>query len=149
MAVTTAATKPKPGYESVFTVSEYYDGPRGGLANFHGVPHIYECIFDQQKDEYSDAYLLMPVGPELLMAAMTNWRIFLKWRAALDAGQTTVATHPALPEDKARYEDTRRALEQAIALAKPRALRVRGSFEVLGEAHSVRDVHTRWQVKWG
>jgi hypothetical protein len=148
MSTSPTATKPKPGYEAVFTVSEYYDGPRGGLANFHGVPHIYECIFDEKSDKYSDSYFLMPVGPEILMAAMTNWRIFLKWRAAFDAGQTTLATHPALPEDKARYDETRRTLEQVIALAKPRAIRMRGEFGVLGEPTLPRDVHTRWQVRW-
>lgn len=149
MAVSSPATKLKPGYEAVFTVSEYYDGPRGGLANFRGIPHIYECVFDQQHDAYSDSFLLMPVGPEILAAAMTNWKIFLKWREAFDAGQTTLATHPALPEDKARYDETRKRLEVAISLAKPGAIRARASFEILGEATASRDVHTRWQVKWG
>ena len=149
MAVSSPAIKLKPGYETVFTVSEYYDGPRGGLANFHGIPHIYECVFDQQDDAYSDSFLLMPVGPEILAAAMTNWKIFLKWREAFDAGQTTLATHPALPEDKARYDETRKRLEVAILLAKPGAIRARASFEILGEATAARDVHTKWQVKWG
>jgi len=149
MSRSNAAPKPKPGYESVFTVTEYYDGPRGGLANFRGVPHIYECIFDEENDAYSDFYFVMPVGPELLAAAMTNWKIFLKWREAFDAGQTTLATHPALPEDKPQYEEARRALERAIAEAKPGAIRVRGEFEILGEPTPRRDVHTRWQVKWG
>ena len=149
MAVSSPAIKLKPGYETVFTVSEYYDGPRGGLANFHGIPHIYECVFDQQDDAYSDSFLLMPVGPEILAAAMTNWKIFLKWREAFDAGQTTLATHPALPEDKSRYDESRQRLEQAIAMAKPGAIRARASFEILGEATAARDVHTKWQVKWG
>ena len=148
MPVSNEASKPKPGYEAVFTVAEYYDGPRGGLANFHGIPHIYECIFDEQRNAYSDSFHLMPVGPEILMAAMTNWKIFLRWRTAFDAGQTTIATHPALPEDKARYDATRRTLEQAIASAKPRAIRATGKFDILGESTLPRDVHTRWQVKW-
>jgi len=148
MAAANPAPKPKPGYETVFTVSEYYDGPRGGLANFHGVPHLYECVFDEASDAYSDSYLLMPVGPDLLTAAMTNWKLFLKWRTAYDAGQTTLATHPALPEDKAQYDETRRALEQAVESARPMATRVKGEFEVLGEPNLPRDVHTRWQVRW-
>lgn len=148
MPVSNAAIKPNPGYETVFTVSEYYDGPRGGLASFRGVPHIYECIFDEKNEIYSDSYFLVPVGPDILTAAMNNWQIFLKWRGAYDAGQTTLATHPALPEDKVRYEENRRALERAIASAKPWAIRVRGEFDVLGDPGLKRDVHTRWQVKW-
>ena len=35
----------QPGYEEVFTVMDYYDGPRKGVANFRGQPHFYDCIF--------------------------------------------------------------------------------------------------------
>jgi hypothetical protein len=30
----------KPEYEHVFTVTDYYDGPRKGIANFLGKPHL-------------------------------------------------------------------------------------------------------------
>ena len=33
----------QPGYKEVFTVTDYYDGPRKGIANFKGLPHFYEC----------------------------------------------------------------------------------------------------------
>jgi hypothetical protein len=46
----------KPGYEIVFTVTDYYDGSRGGIANFRGKPHLYKCVFDQTANDYSDTY---------------------------------------------------------------------------------------------
>ena len=46
----------KPGYEEVFTVTDYYDGPRQGIANFKGKPHFYDCIFDEARQDYSDRY---------------------------------------------------------------------------------------------
>jgi hypothetical protein len=39
----------QPGYECVFTVTDYYDGPRKGIANYNGRPHFYECVFDGAK----------------------------------------------------------------------------------------------------
>ena len=36
----------KRGYEHVHTVLDYYDGPRKGVADFDGQPHLYDCIFD-------------------------------------------------------------------------------------------------------
>ncbi len=32
----------KLNYEQVFTVLDYYDGPRSGIANYNGAPHFYE-----------------------------------------------------------------------------------------------------------
>jgi hypothetical protein len=30
----------KPDFEEVFTVTDYYDGPRKGIANVRGKPHF-------------------------------------------------------------------------------------------------------------
>ena len=48
----------KAGYEHVFTVTDYYDGPRKGIANYHGQPHFYECIFDEEKVGYLELFRL-------------------------------------------------------------------------------------------
>ena len=34
----------EPGNEIVFTVTDYYDGPLNGIANFQSKPHFYERI---------------------------------------------------------------------------------------------------------
>jgi hypothetical protein len=139
---------PRLGYEPVFTVYDYHDAPREGVANFHGVPHFYECIFDEKSDEYSDSYLLIPIDPEVFKTVAENWEIFLRWRKAFDSGNTSRETHPALPRDKGRYEETKRTLDQAVASGRHRAIRARGEFDVLGEPNLPRDVLTPWQVRW-
>ena len=48
----------KPGYGCVFTVTDYDDGPRKGIANFQDAPHFYECVFDEAKDHYTDLFRL-------------------------------------------------------------------------------------------
>jgi hypothetical protein len=59
------ASELKPGYEAVFTVTGYYDGPRQGIANYLGAPHFYDCVFDKAKDNYSELFRLMPIDPEI------------------------------------------------------------------------------------
>src|SRR5258708_2878617 len=97
------AEKLKCGYERVFTVSDYYDGPRQGIADFHGKPHFYECIFDKVKVDYSDLFRLTPLNAETFNLAMEDWDI---WREdAYYAGKVDVDTHPALPQDAIWHEE--------------------------------------------
>jgi hypothetical protein len=104
----------KPGYEKVFTVTEYYDGPRQGVANFKGQPHFYDCIFDQERSNYSNLYRLTPVGPQIFALAEEDWAIWERWESAFHVGNTTRETHPALPQDRARYEEIRAALDASL-----------------------------------
>ncbi len=148
MPASTVVSKSKPGYEFVFTVRDYHDGPRSGVANFHGTPHFYECVFDEERDGYSNSYLLVALNQEVFKAATENWEIFLRWRTAFDLGKVSRETHPALPQDKKRFEETKRVLDIALASGRGKAIQVRGEFEVLGEPNVPRDVVTPWQVKW-
>ena len=63
----------RSGYEIVFTVSDYYDGPRSGIANYRGNPHYYECVFDDNNEEYSNIFQLMPVDEESFRLALEDW----------------------------------------------------------------------------
>src|ERR1700720_1400208 len=137
-----------PDYETVFTVQDYHDGPRSGVANFHGLPHVYTCVFDNKNDEYSDLYVLTPIHQEAFKAALENWEIFLRWRAAFDGGKVSRETYPALPQDKTRYEETKRVFDEALVSQKGIAIRARGDFEVSQQSHALRDVLAPWLVKW-
>lgn len=101
-------------WEKVHTVHDYHDGPVSGVADVGGAPHVFEQIFSEEEDEYSDRYRVMEIDQELYSRIIEAWAIFVRWRAAFDDGKTTVKTHPALPEDRARYLE----LEQAIGSRK-------------------------------
>ena len=148
MLASNVVSNTKPGYEIVFTVRDYHDGPRSGVANFHGIPHFYECVFDETKDDYSNSYLLTVLSQEVFKAATENWEIFLRWRAAFDSGMVNRETHPALPQDKSRYEETKQLLDEALGSGRGKAIMARGEFEGLGQPNLSRDVLTPWQVKW-
>ena len=87
----------QPGYEEVFTVTDYNDGPRKGGANFRGQPHFYDCIFDEAQDEYSDLYRLTPISQRIFELAKEDWAIWKKWESAYSSGKVTFQSHPALP----------------------------------------------------
>ena len=97
-------------WERVYTISDYYDGPRSGVADFHGKPHIYRCQFDSSEDAYTDRFWLMEIDQELFALIMEDWRIWLRWSAAFKANETTLDTHPALPGERARHVELQHAI---------------------------------------
>ncbi len=54
-------------------VLDYYDGPRKGIADFEGQPHLYECLFNDAKDNYSDSFLLKPLDEESFWVALKGF----------------------------------------------------------------------------
>ena len=57
-------------YEKVYTISDYWDQPRSGAADFKGQPHSYECVFDEAEDDWSKVFILKPLDVETLKLAM-------------------------------------------------------------------------------
>jgi hypothetical protein len=91
--------------DRVLTIHDYYDGPRLGIAEVDGVPHIYEAEFDHSSDEYGDTYFVSPVEADLLSLVLEDSAIFTRWNAARRRGEVTLETHPALPHERARHDE--------------------------------------------
>lgn len=102
------------GYEKVFTVMDYYDGPRQGIANFNGSPYFYDCIFSHEKQDYSDLYQLTPISNEVFELSMEDWAIWERWQRAFHKGTAPENTHPALPEDRVRHEAIKVTLDKEL-----------------------------------
>ena len=92
-------------WERVYTVNDFWDRPRLGVANVSGHPHIYESPFNKDKDDFEDLYLVSPIEPELLALVLEDWDIWNRWSEAFDRGETSRETHPALPPDRARHDE--------------------------------------------
>jgi hypothetical protein len=116
-------------FETVHTVSDYYDGPRGGIANYHSRPHIYKWMFEDASTG-SNVFLLQPIDDETFGLAMEDWAIWCRWERAFQTGQTTEDTHPALPADRPRHGELEALLEPQLQIDPAKAFRVRGRFEV-------------------
>ena len=138
----------QPGYEEVFTVMDYYDGPREGVANFRDQPHFYDCIFDEGNDEYSDLYHLTPLSQRIFELAKEDWAIWKKWESAFHSGKASVESHPALPQDRARHREIRAILDSSLTTNAAVCVTQRGSFERLGSGEYPKGVMRRLQVIW-
>ncbi len=80
--------------EKVYAELDYYDGPRGGIADVGGIPHRFKSPFDQAEDDYSETFLIWPIAPEMLLLEVEQWRIFTAWNALYEAGEVGTETHP-------------------------------------------------------
>jgi hypothetical protein len=138
----------KAGYEVVFTVTDYHDGPRRGIANYQGRPHFYDCIFDEAKDDYSDLFWLTPIDQATFELAMEAWALWRKWEMAYHTGKTSLATHPALPEDASRTAELQRMLERLLVTDRQVAFTSNGKLEALGKQDLPKSVMRSLQVKW-
>ena len=63
------------GWELVHTMTDYYDGPRKGIADFQGRPHLYESEWDHVVDDDLPAFRLSPIEPAVFSLAIESWRI--------------------------------------------------------------------------
>jgi len=97
-------------WDRVHTVNKYYDGPELGVADYRGIPHVYEKQFDTDQDDYSNRFLLSEIEPKLLSLILEAWEIWLRWDTAYRQGEVDVRTHPALPEERPRHEELARLI---------------------------------------
>jgi hypothetical protein len=138
----------QPDFEEVFTVTDYYDGPRMGIANFRGQPHFYDCIFDEAQDEYSDMYHLTPISQRVFELAKEDWAIWKHWESAFHSGKATLESHPALPQDRGRHEEIRAILDSELTTNAAVCTTQRGSFERLGSGEYPKGAMRPLQVRW-
>lgn len=134
-------------FEIVHTMTDYYDGPRSGIANYRGKPHIYESLFSDAL-ENSDVFLLQPIDEETFRLAMEDWSIWCRWERAFHSRQTTQDTHPSLPQDRARHDELEAILTPRLHIEDARAFRARGRFEVHTPGQPGLTCTTRWIVYW-
>jgi hypothetical protein len=114
--------------DRVLTVNDYYDGPRLGVAELNGVPHIYEREFDADADEYENTYFLSPIASDLLALVLEDWEIWLRWEAEFKAGRVEQDTHPALPTDRLRHDHLASLIGEQLTTDPKRRQRYKAKF---------------------
>lgn len=76
-----------------------------------------------------DIFELFPISKETLALALEDWEIWLRWHAAFHSGETNQATHPALPEDRARAEELKELLMKHLTFDDSMPLFATADFE--------------------
>jgi hypothetical protein len=115
-------------FESVHTMSDWYDGPIGGVADCAGRPHVYEALWDEELQRFGPRFRLSPIDAATLALAVEDWQIWLRWDEAFRAGAVDESTHPALPAERARHEELHALLAAKLVVDQERAFVVCGEF---------------------
>jgi hypothetical protein len=118
-------------YERVYTVTDYLDQPRQGIAALKGEPYAFQGIFDQDADEWSNRYYLKPLDAETFALAMEAWGIWRRWKDAFRGGEVDQDSHPALPQDRERMTQLSDQLGPLLAIDPASALVAEGHFRAI------------------
>jgi len=127
-------------YETVHTITDWYDGARKGVADLNGKPHYYENHWNEGEQYWSELYLLQPLDAETFALAIEGWEIWLRWERAFKEGKTTQETHPALPKDRKRHNELEKILAGRLVISPETSIRAAGEF-IYG-----RPTKVKWRV---
>jgi hypothetical protein len=123
--------------DGVYTVAGIHDGvPLGGVADYNGKPHVYERLFDEKQDDWSDQYLLKEIDAGLLALALEHHAIFLRWRRAFDEGKADFQTFPALPLDSTRYQELAEIIGDQLHVPPETSRKASGRFHLVSSRFS-------------
>jgi hypothetical protein len=133
------------GFDVVFTMTDFYDGPRRGIAVYRNEPHSYESDFGDINGG-NEVFTLRRVGSETLHIAMAEWTIWKRWETAFHLGEVTQDTHPALPEDRSEFERLNAELSQRLSsLAHGPHTKAHAEFRRIDEPS---ETGTGLEVRW-
>jgi hypothetical protein len=136
-------------FEAVLVIVGYWDEPRSGIALFRGDACYFECIFDEELDDYSNHYRLTHVTPATLAIYKEKDEIFRRWRAVFDSGKVDRTSGPALPNEKSRYQALTHALDEKITMEAGEDLITIGEFSPICDPQNPKiNSNMKWQVKW-
>jgi uncharacterized RDD family membrane protein YckC len=134
-------------FERVFTITDFDSGPRSGIADFEGRPHLYECEWNEPAGSYASTFRLSPVTPEVLALALEDSAIGERWWIAFQEGLTTEETRPALPEDRPRHDDLQGLIGDRVRIDPANSVRVLGEFRTaaIWDGRGSAPLEVRWE----
>ncbi|MFA5121535.1 hypothetical protein [Zavarzinia sp.] len=129
-------------WNRVVTADVFWDIPRGGIAFYGDRLVAYRNLWDEAADDYADCYALAPVDPALLPLIEERWAIWIRWSDARVRGDAPPETHPALPDDRQRYDTLCGIIGPQIEIDEKCCLRRRAEFRWIGRGWNGYEV--RW-----
>lgn len=125
-------------------MSDWYDGPIGGVADYRGRPHLYEAQWDDEVEQFGPRFLLSPLDDATRDLAIEDWEIWLRWDAAFKAGATDESTHPALPAERARHEQLQVELALRLVIDPAQSFVMFGEFRWTPRPPDLPLAEVRW-----
>jgi hypothetical protein len=114
-------------YEKGFSINSWYDGPRLGVANFSGKPHIYKSVWNVNKEEWESFYYLKAIDHKQFKLVLEDLEIWKKFEANFMKSEVNFY-HPAL--SKARYHnDLQNLLNEIFEIDYSSAIKAKAEFK--------------------
>lgn len=135
-------------FEHVFVETEWYDGPRAGIANVDGKPHRFVSLFDEDEDEYLGTFLVWPVDAEELALEQEQWRIFVTWNDRYEAGDVDADSHPGNPGTNQRWDELASLLKPARQSVPGNARRAKANVIQADNRKSYEPTGPTYQFSW-
>jgi len=137
-------------FGTVYTITDWWDGPRKGIAEFNSVPHFYESEFDDARDEWPKTFLLAPLDEVTSRPALEVWPIWERWGRAVSEKRVARATkaNPALPEDQVRRDQLEALLKDRLQIDSSKATRVTANFRRKGGEPEAIELRRPLEVSW-
>jgi hypothetical protein len=79
---------------------EFYDVPRVFLVDWAGKSLLFDCLFDEELDDYPDSYTVYQV------AAISPWESERAWPSPKDLGGRRIGK---IPVSRVHFDSTRRS----------------------------------------
>jgi hypothetical protein len=134
--------------ERVYVENEWYDGPRGGIADVGGVPHRFKSQFDEVGDEYLGTFLIWPVDAAILGLEIEQWQIFVAWNDLYEAGASDVNAHPGHGGISARWDEIQNQLQAARTDIPAEAKKARVKVEPLDRERRYAASGPSYSLRW-
>jgi hypothetical protein len=133
--------------DRVLSIWEYVDQPIKGVAIYKGMPHWFDRIFDQKRDEYSNRFWLTPLDERLCSLELECRALFDSWRREFDVGKVSIATHPGLSGPQTRFSAAKAELDSGIENIRDQRMELAGRFVLIDPAARER-TPTSFYVVW-
>lgn len=100
-------------------IRDYFDGPRGGVAESFGQPHRYQYKWDKELDDWAENFILTPISNDIHALELEQWAIWRKWELAFHRGDVPQSSHPGVGGTDARYDELKRIIKDRSAEESP------------------------------
>jgi hypothetical protein len=134
--------------ERVYVESDWYDGPRAGIADISGQPHRFSSLFDEAQDQYLGTFLVWPVDKDILALEIEQWQIFVDWNVRFESGEAHVESHPGNGGLDPRWDELEMLLERSRATVPIDAKRALAQFEGIDREKRYEPSGPGYMVRW-
>jgi hypothetical protein len=134
-------------FEHIFVETDWYDGPRAGIANVNGRPHRFLSEFDESSG-YLDTFLVWPIDAEELALEQEQWQIYVEWNQQYQTGTVDASSHPGHSGTNKRWDELATLLEPRRQSIPANAKRAKAQLRFPDRRDCNANSSPRYQLSW-